>query len=224
MDREMELQEDFWDIEVQPNTAPTILGLYAFSGSILLVAPWLAGLYGNASSPYYLLPLIGFLGGLAQFSAAMWAFTSRQWTTSVITTMWASEHSAWAILNLLYLLQTLAQPSGAAPGFGIWYIALAWITWIGAVAAIKQNAISLLILVTGALGATLLGVDEMLGLQRLSVPGAYLLIVAGLLAWYAASALLLKSTFDKDILPVWPAKKPGGKKRARAKKGEPGVK
>jgi succinate-acetate transporter protein len=154
----------------------------------------------------------------------MWTFISRQWLTSVITTMWSSEHAAWSFLITLYLFEVVRKPGGAIPGFGIWYLALAWITWVGAVVSLKQNLIVMLTLTTGAFGATILGIDDMFGLNMFIFPGSILLIIAGILAWYAASALLLQSTFRKQILPVWPSKLKSGQGGGKTGRGEPGVK
>jgi len=44
-------------INLQPIAAPSILGLYAFARSTLMVAANMAGWYGNSDTALYLIPL-----------------------------------------------------------------------------------------------------------------------------------------------------------------------
>ena len=44
-------------INLQPIAAPSILGLYAFAGSTLMVAANMAGWYGNSDTALYLISL-----------------------------------------------------------------------------------------------------------------------------------------------------------------------
>ncbi len=58
---------------LQPIAAPSILGLYAFAGATLIVASHLAGWWGGPTAPVYLVPFAALFGGVAQFTAGMWA-------------------------------------------------------------------------------------------------------------------------------------------------------
>lgn len=49
-------------IYLQPIAAPSVLGLYAFAGSTLIVAAKLAGLYGDSQTASYLFPFAVFEG------------------------------------------------------------------------------------------------------------------------------------------------------------------
>lgn len=48
---------------LQPIAAPSILGLYAFAGSTLIVAAELAGWYGDSQTALYLAPFAAAFGG-----------------------------------------------------------------------------------------------------------------------------------------------------------------
>ena len=61
-------------INLQPIAAPSILGLYAFAGSTLMVAADMAGWYGNSDTVLYLIPFTTVFGGISQFVAGMWAY------------------------------------------------------------------------------------------------------------------------------------------------------
>jgi uncharacterized protein len=56
-------------INLQPIAAPSILGLYAFAGSTLILAANMAGWYGTPDTPLYLIPFTTVFGGIAQFVA-----------------------------------------------------------------------------------------------------------------------------------------------------------
>jgi uncharacterized protein len=56
-------------INLQPIAAPSILGLYAFAGSTLILAANMAGWYGTPDTPLYLIPITTVFGGITQFVA-----------------------------------------------------------------------------------------------------------------------------------------------------------
>ena len=57
-----------------PIAAPSILGLFGFAGATFVVASYLAGWYGNASTPIYIFPFALFFGGMAQLVAGFFAY------------------------------------------------------------------------------------------------------------------------------------------------------
>src|SRR3954451_25125276 len=86
---------------LQPIAAPSVLGLFGFAGATFIVAANLAGWYGNASSPGYLFPFAMFFGGLAQFTAGMWAYKARDAVATAMHGMWGSFWLGYGLLNLL---------------------------------------------------------------------------------------------------------------------------
>jgi uncharacterized protein len=61
-------------VYLQPIAAPSVLGLYGFAGATFMVAAHMVHWYGNAQTDLYLAAFAATFGGLAQFTAGMWAF------------------------------------------------------------------------------------------------------------------------------------------------------
>jgi uncharacterized protein len=83
-------------INLQPIAAPSILGLYAFAGSTLMVAANMAGWYGNSETALYLIPFTTVFGGIAQFAAGMWAYKARDAIATAMHGTWVRSGSASA--------------------------------------------------------------------------------------------------------------------------------
>lgn len=86
-------------VYLQPIAAPSILGLYAFAGSTLIVAAELAGWYGDSKTSLYLFPFAAAFG-VAQFAAGMWAYKARDAISTAMHGMWGSFWVGLGILNL----------------------------------------------------------------------------------------------------------------------------
>lgn len=93
------------------------------------------------------------------------------------------------------------QP-GAATAFGSWFIGLAAITWVGTVAATRQNRVLTAVLFTLAAGATLNAIALMAGISSVGVIAALVLVLSSLIAFYAGSAVVLNSAFGRTVLPM----------------------
>ncbi len=199
-------ERDFWQdrtrIELQPIAPPSILGLYGFAGATLIVAAHLANWYGDSASALYLFPFAAMFGGLAQLLAGMWAYRARDGLATAMHGMWGSFWLGYGLLHLLFALDVLIAPAAEFPELGWWFIALAAITWVGAVAAAGENLVLTGVLGALALGATVAAPAEIMGSEALSVWAGYIFIVSAVLAWYLASAMMLEGTYGRVILPI----------------------
>jgi len=228
---------EFWrshtQISLQPVAAPSILGLYGFAAATFMVAANLAGLYGNNATPLILFPFAMVFGGLAQFLAGMWAYRARDGVATAMHGMWGSFWIAWGTYQILVAAAVLPSPAVsriAQLGFGYWFIVLAAITWVGAVAALARNVALSLVLVTLAAGSTILAIAWVtpygLGLQHVA---GWILVASAVIAFYTASALMLESAYRLPILPVGLLGHRGRPRRTplapiQYELGEPGVK
>src|SRR5690349_4356365 len=86
---------------LQPVAAPSILGLFGFAGATFMVAAYLAGWYGGATTNEYLFPFAAMFGGVAQFTAAMWSYRARDGLATAMHGMWGA---FWMAYGLLFLL------------------------------------------------------------------------------------------------------------------------
>jgi len=216
-------EHTFWrehtTISLRPVAAPSILGLYGFAAATFIVAANLVGWYGNdTTTPLILFPFALAFGGIAQLLAGMWSYRARDGLATAMHGTWGSFWIGYGIYNLLIALNVLPGTTdpGAATAFGFWFVVLAAITWVMAVAASAENAGFTAVLVTLAVGSTLLAIGMIIGASFIEIIGAYFLIASAVLAWYTASAMMLEGTFKRVVLPV-------GKRDAPETPGEPGA-
>jgi succinate-acetate transporter protein len=89
-----------------------------------MVAANLAGWFGPAGAPFYLLPFAAFFGGLAQFLAGMWSYRARDALATAMHGMWGSFWMSYGLLYLLFATGTITPPTGALVELGFWFISL----------------------------------------------------------------------------------------------------
>jgi hypothetical protein len=218
---------------LQPFAAPSVLGLYGFAAATFMVALHLTGVYGGATANYTLWPFAAMFGGVAQFTAGMWAFRVRDTVATAMHGMWGSFWIAFGILNVLQMWNKLpAHPAGTVsdPQFAMWFYTLAAITAAGALAALAENLALFSVLGTLATGSALLAVGLSVGGTGWVKAAGWVLVAAAILAWYTATSIMMLSTAGKVVLPLGKLKKeanvPGGRpvKPIQLEWAEPGVK
>jgi uncharacterized protein len=210
-------------ISLQPIAAPSILGLYGFAGATFMVAANMAHWYGSEASVLYLFPFAAVFGGLAQFLAGMWAFRARDGVATAMHGMWGSFWMSYGILYLLVAAGKIAIPNGAWPELGYWFIVLAAITWVGAVAAGAESRSLATVLTFLAAGSTTAAVGQISGQAWLMTLSGYLFIIAAVAAWYTASALMLSEAFGHEVWGIGKTRHVREMPPVTIGVGEPGV-
>lgn len=210
-------------IYLQPVAAPSILGLYGFAGATFMVAAHMAHWFGGPSTDLYLAPFAALFGGVAQFTAGMWAFKARDGLASAMHGTWGSFWIAYGLLQLAFIYGVLQQPTGAFPALGYWFIVLAAITWAGTWAAAAENKAVTIVLGLLAAGSTAAAVAELMGSDGGAVVAGYLFILSAFVAWYTATALMLEGAYKRPILPVGKTQLVREEPKLMPGKGEPGV-
>jgi succinate-acetate transporter protein len=224
-----------WDgiparIFLQPIAAPSVLGLYGFFGATLIVAAHMAGWYGDKQTPEFLFPFAAMFGGLAQFTAGMWAFKARDVLATAMHGTWGSFWMAYGILFTLAATGTLTLPEGEFPGLGFWFIALAAVTSVGAVAALAESLGLFAVLSTLAAGSVLAAIALLIGSTGWETVAGWVFVFSAGFAWYTASAMMLAGAAGRTILPLGKysraANVPGREpvRPVEYEYGEPGVK
>ncbi len=178
---------------------PWVLGLFGLSAATFVAATRMAGWYGDSHSQFLLLPFIAVLGGLTPLLAAMWAFEVPDVLGTAMLGTWGSFWIGYSLLEWLFLSGRLAQPAGPFHELGFWFIPLAFITWVGAAAA--ASAALGLTLAFLAAGATLDAIGHLGLYERLVTVSGWLLVIASIIGWYTASAMMFETTSGR---PVWP--------------------
>lgn len=192
---------------LQPIAAPSVLGLFGFAGATMIVASNLAGWWGDANSPMVLAPFAGFFGGLAQFTAGMWAYKARDAVATAMHGMWGS---FWLAYMTLWILVATGQIS-TGPAFdvalGYWFVALAAITWSGALAALAELSFGIVaVLSTLATGASLAAGGLISHTAWSTHTGGWLFVISAGCAWYMATAMMMNAAGGKTLLPLFKGK------------------
>ena len=209
---------------LQPVAAPSILGLFAFAGSMFILAAWLVGWYGNPLSTFLIAPFIGIFGGAAQILAAMWAYRARDGVATAIHGTWGSFFLAYAFLNFMFVVQPGLHPAAALYSeIGYWFIAVAAISWVTTLAAMGQRAALAAVLMSVSAGATFLAIGCLTGIAWCGMLGGYLLILSSLCALYDATAQVLKEVYGHEVLKLGLNKRVQEEPDIMVGAGEPGV-
>lgn len=210
-------------ISLQPIAAPSILGLYGLAGAMFMVAAHLAHWFGTTTTPLYLFPFAAIFGGLAQFLAGMWAFKARDGVATAVHGMWGSFWMAYGILNMIFAVGKITPPTGAWPEIGFWFVVLAAITWVCVGAAAAENSSLATLLTFLAAGSTTAAIGELAGVPWLMTLTGWLFIIASIVAWYTASALMLEEAFGREIWSLGKSSQARQMRPVSVGMGEPGV-
>ncbi|NEE02052.1 acetate uptake transporter [Phytoactinopolyspora halotolerans] len=225
---DLQYWRDHTQVALQPVAAPSILGLFAFAGATFIVTAHMAGWYGDSTSPQFLFPFAAMFGGVAQLLAGMWSYRARDALATAMHGTWGSFWIGYGILYTLVATGVLTEPATFVE-LGYWFIALAAITWVGAIAALAENISLFLTLGALAAGATLAAIAFIGGNSTVETTAGWVFLASAALAFYTASSMLLEATYKRVILPLGRlsgANKPGQPPREviQFEHGEPGVK
>jgi succinate-acetate transporter protein len=216
---------------LQPIAAPSVLGLFGFAGATFIVAANMAAWYGNASTPGYLFPFAMTFGGLAQFLAGMWAYRARDAVATAMHGMWGAFWIGYGILQILLATKVLATGATLDHALGFWFIALCAITFSGMLGALVEGNVGIVaVLGTLAAGAGIAAVAFLDSSTTLQHWAGWVFVISAALAWYVATAMMLKAAAGRTVLPLlkrdMAANTPGGRttRPIQLEWGEPGVK
>lgn len=113
---------------------------------------------------------------------------------------WGSFYLAYGILYAL--VAGGALKAAVNPGFGWWFIPLAGITGVCAVAALGRNLSLSAMLAVLTASCIVAAVGFLLSSSGWVIGAGYTLMAAALIAWYASAAQLMEDTFRRVILPL----------------------
>ncbi len=191
------------NIFLQPIAAPSILGLYGFSGATFVVAAGLIGWYASGNARF-VFPFAAFFGGLAQFLAGMWAYRARDGLATAMHGMWGSFWMSYGVLFLLIAIGVLVEPAPAFVGLGWWFIPLGFITLAGAVAATRVSWALFTVLVLLGSGSGLAAAGFIGGSTFVIATAGWVFLFAAIAAWWTASGLMFEQFFGRTMLPLGP--------------------
>lgn len=218
---------------LMPIAAPSALGLAGFSVATMMVALIQSGWFGTWTD----MPVVGVFaltfGGIAQFSAGMWSYRARDIVATVAHGTWGAFWIAFGIISLLQLAHVVPPaPHHADYALGLWFLGLAYITGIPAIASMFHNLGIAAVLWTLAVGSGLSAAGWFLGGvgNMWLAAGGWLYVCSAGLAAYVVLAMCLMSVTKRAILPTGELTKaanvPGRKPLEAVELGwaEPGIK
>jgi succinate-acetate transporter protein len=191
---------------LQPIAAPSALGLAGFSVATMMVALIQAGWVGHWSD----LGVVGLFamtfGGVAQFMAGMWSYRARDVVATLAHGMWGAFWIAFGLLQIFILVGKIPAPVPGTPNdaLGLWFVGLAYMTGIAAVAATTESLGIGAVLWTLAAGSGLSAAGWFLtgiGNTWLGAGGVLFIVSAGLAA-YMVLAMSLTAMTKRTILPT----------------------
>lgn len=191
-------------VVLTPIAAPSIMGLFGFSMATLMLGAFQAGWYGNALTPLVIWPLAMFAGGIMQAIAAIASLKARDGAAVAVHTAWGSFWVGWGILQLLVATHVMAPiPLGtASPSFAIWFVALAMVTFWGALGSLAHNLMVFVTLGTLTAGSIVTAIGFWVGNAGVDNAGGWLFVISAAAAWLAAGAMVLEHSFGRSIVPV----------------------
>jgi succinate-acetate transporter protein len=221
-------------VVLQPTAAPSALGLAGFSVATAMVALIQAGWVGHWSDMAAVGLFAMTFGGIAQFCAGMWSYKARDVVATVAHGMWGSFWIAFGLLQIFTITGHLPAP---VPGvsnsaLGLWFLGLAYMTGIAALAATFENigiGAVLWTLTAGSVLSTIGWFSGGIGSTSLGAGGVLFIVSAGLAA-YMVLAMSLHAMTGRTILPLGHYKKDANKPGAKPSEpiqlawAEPGVK
>jgi uncharacterized protein len=169
----------------------SVLGMFALAAATFVVSARMTHWYGNLHSAFVLFPLVLIFGGLAQFYAGALALQTRDVVALTLHGTWGSFWTAYGILEILYATGRVTRPTGAFAELGFWFIVVAAISWSITVAARERTGIMTVVLLL-ACGSTLGAIGELAGIESIRILAGYFLMASALVAWYVATAVMLR--------------------------------
>ena len=187
-----------------PIAAPSIMGLFGFMISTLMLGAWQAGWYGGPATPLLIFPFALVAGGILQSVAAVASFRARDGVAVAVHTAWGSFWIGWGIFELLVATHVLPAISlgAASPSFAFWFIALTLVTLFGALGALAQNLGLFVTLGTLTAGSALTAAGFYAGSLATDRAGGWLFVISAAAAWLTAGAMVLEHAFGRTIIPL----------------------
>jgi succinate-acetate transporter protein len=149
------------------------------------------------------IPLLLICGGLVQFIAAMWSYRKGDTFGATWFGSLGGFFLSWSFYQLFNQLGILHGATDAAMVNGIMFGCFAYVALFLAVAALREDVASFLVLILLAASLGLLTAGSFLvGMPLLGYIGGWCGIASAVVAFYAATALVINSVNMRYVLPL----------------------
>jgi succinate-acetate transporter protein len=182
---------------------PGPLGLCGFALTTFVLSAVNAGWYDAATTPI-VVGLALFYGGLAQLTAGMWEFKK---ANTFGATAFTSYAAFWISLAAFLVLQghIFTIPAAQVPNaLGLFLLGWTIFTGIMLIASFRTNGALVAVFVLLFVTFALLTIGELGPSKTMHQLGGWTGVLTAIAAWYTALAGVLRSTFKRQVLPVFP--------------------
>jgi succinate-acetate transporter protein len=182
---------------------PAPLGLCGFALTTFVLSSINAGWFDVKTEPV-VIGLALFYGGFAQLLAGMWEFKK---ANTFGATAFTSYAAFWLALATYFILQghlfTIPKDQ-TANAVGLFLLGWTIFTGIMMIASFRLNGALIAVFVLLFVTFALLTLGRLSNTTTWFTLGGYTGLATALAAWYTAMAGVLKGTFKRDVIPVWP--------------------
>lgn len=186
---------------LRPVASPSILGFFGLAAAALVVGAHSAGWYGTAATPMYILAFVALFGGVAQFTAGMWAYVARDGLGTAVHGTWGAFWAAYGVMYLMVANGVLTLGS-VNMNFGFLFIPLCAITAVCTIAAVADRWAEALTLLVLSIATGIAAVAMLVGSSNWISAAGYVLMLGAIFAWYVGSAALLEGSWRRMMLPT----------------------
>ena len=179
------------------------MGLFGFCVGTVVIAWVLSGWAAMPASLIAAVPALLVFAGIGQFIAGLYAFSrTNSWAGTAMCSYGANNVIVAAFIWMQVGGLIPRTPSNmlllAVDLFCMGYISLALM-----VGAMRLNVIYLLIAASLAVGYTLPGIQFLGASRELGILGGYFLLAASFFAFYAATAMVVNSSWKQEVIPLF---------------------
>lgn len=179
------------------------MGLFGFCVGTTVIAWVLSGWAAMPASLVAAVPSLLIFAGIGQFIAGLYAFSrTNSWAGTAMCSYGANN----CIVAMYIWMQAAGRitPSGsnmlllAVDLFCMGYISLALM-----IGATRLNFVYVLTTAMLVVGYTLLGIQFLGANREVGILGGYFLLAASFFAFYAATAIIINSSWKREVLPLF---------------------
>jgi succinate-acetate transporter protein len=181
---------------------PAPMGLFGFAVGTIAIGYVLSG-FAPLTAEVGTAPVLLIFAGIAQFIAAMWAYRRRNTFAATAFACYGANNTVVAGFLLLSAGGAIPLTNGTKTTLSIELFSFAFISLVLGVAALRLNPVFVALLWALVPGFALSGLGLVGEPGTIGNVGGYFLILSALLAFYAAAALVVNSTYRRTVLPLF---------------------
>jgi succinate-acetate transporter protein len=183
------------------------MALWGFATGTWMVATAVGGLIPH-DEMVATAPVLFIFAGLAQFIGGLFAYRRANALAATAFCCFGAFNVTIAMTLLLQAAQLLPATPGGNRMLGFLLESFGFIALSLTIAAMRTNLVLVAVLGTLCVGYTLAGIANFgtagaTGVPVIGTVGAVFLLVSAACAYYAGAALLVNSTWNRRVLPIW---------------------